>query len=94
MGPDHLIPAADPVPGRDDLAPDYTDHVVRMHEFVRRHPHVSVTSPRINGTGEFVAAWVEVSADPAHDGVAEKISHERLGFLMGYLEARFDGPAR
>jgi hypothetical protein len=90
----HTIPQADPIPGRDDLAPDYTDNVVRMQAFVKRHPHVSITSPRINGTSEFIAAWVEASPDPRQDGVVEKIGHECLGFLMGYLEGRFDGPGR
>ena len=61
-----------------------------MHAFVRRHPHVAVLTPRASGTGQFLAVWTEASADPDEDGATVKVGHERLGFLMGYLEARFD----
>lgn len=90
MAPDHSIPKADPIPGRDDLAPDYTDNVARMRAFIRRHPHVAILTPRTSGTGQFLAVWTEASPDPAEDGATVKIGHERLSFLMGYLEGRFD----
>lgn len=73
---------------------DYTDNVRRKDAFLKRHRHVSISSPRENGTSQFVASWVEASPDPHHDGVVEKVAHERLGFLMGYLEARFDPKPR
>jgi hypothetical protein len=82
------------IPGRADLGTDYTDNVERAHAFVRRHPHVSILWPRTSGTGQFLAVWTEASADPAEDGVTQRAGHERLGFLMGYLEARFDRAAR
>jgi hypothetical protein len=78
------------IPGRADVGIDYTDNVARSQAFVRRHPHVAILSPRTSGTGQFLAIWTEASADPAEDGATVKIGHERLGFLMGYLEARFD----
>jgi hypothetical protein len=79
----------EPVPGRSDLVVDYTDNVARMHDFIRRHPHVSFLSPRLNGGGEFLAVWIEASGRPGEDGTAMRATHERLGNLMNYMEAHF-----
>ena len=74
------------------LGEQYTDNVVRMHLFIRRFPHVSILNPRVSGTGEWLAVWIEASADPAEDGVTQRAGHELLGSLMSHLEARF-GPS-
>lgn len=78
MGPH---PPARPVPGVDS-APD---HAARAAAFQRRHPHVSIVL-----AGEaWTAAWVEACAGP-RDGEPMKASREHLGWLVDYLEARFD----
>jgi hypothetical protein len=94
MGPaPGLFPETDPIPGREDMGTQWTDYVVRMHLFIREHPHVAILSPRISGTGEWLATWIEASPNPAEDGVTQRAGHERLGSLMSHLEARFGGPA-
>lgn len=66
-----------------DSAPD---QVPRRREFVRRHPEVSVTSPRENGTRMHRATWTA----PGEGEVIEQAEHEELRFLLDFLEARFD----
>lgn len=64
-----------------------TDQVKRARDFIRRHPEVSLTWPRQNGTAEFIASWF---AGTGTDGTVEKISNRTLMFLMDELENRFD----
>lgn len=85
--------AHQPIPGIEDLGTQYSDNVARMHLFLRRHQQVSILGPRVSGTGQFLAVWIEASPDPAEDGVTQRVGHERLGALMNYLEARFDRSA-
>lgn len=66
------------------------DHVVRAREFVKRHPEVSITFPRQNGTDEHIASWISPAATPDDEGIVEKASHYLLEQLVDYLEARFD----
>jgi hypothetical protein len=78
MGPFSDLPE---VPGVD-RAPD---HAARAAAFVRRHRHVSVTATPQGWT----ASWTEACAGPG-DGEPRHESREHLGWLMDYLEARFD----
>jgi hypothetical protein len=74
----------------EPLGSQWTDNVVRMHLFLKAHPHVSILNPRISGTlGEWVAAWIEPSADPKEDGTTQRVGAHDLGPLMNHLEARF-----
>lgn len=82
MGPD--VPQLAAVPGGVDHA---VDQVVRLREFIQRHPEVAVTSPRQNGTRLFHATWTD---GQPHDGVVTLATHEQLRILLDYLEARFD----
>lgn len=71
--------------GGVDHAPDQT---IRMREFIKRHPEVTITAPRQNKSNEFKASWAQDPED--RDGVMEGASHYLLRCLMDYLEARFD----
>lgn len=82
MGPGG--PQLSAVPGGVDNA---VDQVVRLREFIKRHPEVAVTSPRQNGTAVFHAMWTDGQPD---DGVVTLATHEELRRLLDYLEARFD----
>ncbi len=80
-----------PVSARDgEPAPLGTDQVKRAQAFVQRHPEVSITSPRQNGTREHIASWVIPAADPSADPVVGEARHDQLRWLMDYLEAKFD----
>ena len=61
------------------------DQVKRCKAFTARHRQVSVLSPKATGTGLFHATWPE-----GDEGMIELATHEQLGPLMDYLEARFD----
>lgn len=65
------------------------DHAARAAAFKRRHPHVGITATEKGWT----ASWTEACAGPG-DGETMQESREHLGWLMDYLEARFDGPGR
>jgi hypothetical protein len=65
-----------------------------MHVFIKEHPHVSILNPRISGVpGEWLATWIEASADPDEDGAAHRVTHDQLGLLLNRLEAMFAGPS-
>lgn len=66
------------------------DQVRRAEEFKRRHPQVSITTPRENGTDEFRASWINPGQSPDADGIGELAHHYELRYLLDYLEARFD----
>jgi len=66
------------------------DQVVRLHEFAARHPEVTITSPRVNGTLRWRADWLTVSKNPADDGKPDFESRIELRELLDYLEAFFD----
>lgn len=73
-----------------DLSGTWADHVARLHRFLKHHPYVTVTSPRENGTGDFIASWI----DPEREGETESVTYTRLGWLMDELEERFGrGPS-
>lgn len=59
-------------------SPQWTDNVGRMFLFMQEHPEVKITTPRENGTADFVATW--------EGGEAKDRS---LGWLMDRLEERF-----
>jgi hypothetical protein len=82
MGPSE--PHLGAVPGGVDHA---EDQVKRAHAFMKRHPHVKVTTPRENGSGLFHAVWTD---GQPHDGVVTLATHEQLRYLLDYLAARFD----
>lgn len=87
MGPHE--PRLQAVGGVDDAV----DQVKRRAAFIRRHPEISITSPRENGTSVFQAIWTtdEPPQDPGQgEGVVILATHEQLRFLLDYLEARFD----
>ena len=58
--------------------PRWTDNVARMEEFVKAHPEVSITTPRENGTDDFIAAWP-----------GGEVRDRSLGWLMDRVEALF-----
>jgi hypothetical protein len=66
------------------------DQVVRLMQFANRHPEVTMTSPRENGTFRWRADWLTVSADPKQDGQPDFEARIELRDLLDYLEARFD----
>ena len=57
------------------------DQVKRQAEFTARHPQVSITNPRQNGTREFIATW------PDPDG--GEVRSTELRRLLDYLEGKF-----
>lgn len=66
------------------------DQVVRREEFAKRHPEITITSPRENGTYRYRADWLTVSADPKQDGKPDFEARIELRDLLNYLEAKFD----
>jgi hypothetical protein len=84
MGAHHPILRA--LPGVDHT----DDQVTRREEFAKRHPEVTITSPRQNGTLRFRADWLTVSADPKQDGQPDFEARMELRDLLTYLEAKFD----
>lgn len=74
----------------EDQRAKASDNVVRAEKFRAAHPEVTILWPGQNETGEFLATWVEVSADPADDGTPRKANERDLGRLMNYLEALFN----
>lgn len=66
------------------------DQVARCEKFAARHPEVTITSPRENGTYRFRADWLTVSDDPEQEGQADFEARMELRDLLNYLEARFD----
>ena len=78
MGP--AEPGLHAVGGTDDDG----DDVKRCKAFTARHRAVSVLSPRATGTGLFHATWPE-----GDEGDIMLATHEQLGPLLDYLEARF-----
>jgi hypothetical protein len=75
-------PPPDRISGGVDHAPD---HAARAAAFARRHPHVTIAA---SATG-WTASWMEACAGPG-DGDVHREPREHLGWLMDYLEARFD----
>jgi hypothetical protein len=75
---------------RDQRAID-SDSVTRAEKFKAAHPHVSILWPRqrTDGVDEYLATWVEASADADQDGNSHRVSNPDLGRLMTYLEATF-----
>ena len=61
-------------------SPQWSDNVARMHAFMQDHPEVEVTTPIVNGTGEFLAVWP-----------GGRVSDASLGWLMDRLEQHFRG---
>jgi hypothetical protein len=59
-------------------SPQWTDNVARMHLFMEKHPEVEITTPRQNGTDDFIARWP--------DG---ELRDRSLGPLMTTVEGRF-----
>lgn len=62
-----------------------TDQVERRNAFIRRHPHIAVSSPRENGTRAYRAAWTDV----ASGGVVLTAAHEELRRLLDWLDDAF-----
>lgn len=77
-----------PLPAPDEPPELGTDQVKRAHAFIAAHPYVAITSPRENGTGEWIASWRIPAADPGEAPVIGKATHYMLAWLMNYLEAR------
>ncbi len=68
-----------------------TDDVQRMQAFLKDHPHVTWLRPGMAGVTDQTATWIETDADPRIDGTPVTVSRFRLGHLVDYLKARFDG---
>jgi len=66
------------------------DHVTRMREFLARHPEVSWLRPGQAGVAQHTATWTEPDPDPEKGETAVTVSRLHLGWLVEYLEARFD----
>jgi hypothetical protein len=73
------------VPGVDHVP----DQVVRMGEFTRRYPFVSVLLPGQAGVTKPTATWIEADADPRIDGTPVTVVRDELRDLLDYLEAHF-----
>lgn len=67
------------------------DDVQRMHDFLERHPQVTWLRSGQAGVADQTATWIEADQDPRVDGMPVTVSRCRLGHLVDYLEARFDG---
>lgn len=85
----HGHPVA-PVTAVPDQPRKWVDQVARAEAFKQRHPHVNILTPREAGGREFIASWINASADATEDGTSEKHGHPELKALLDYLEARFD----
>lgn len=64
------------------------DQVKRQAAFAERHPQVSITNPRQNGTREFVATWEEPRGD-GRPPERREVRRTELRRLLDYLEAEF-----
>jgi hypothetical protein len=71
----------------------WADEVTRMKAFLERHPQVSWLRPGQAGVPDHTATWIEADADPRVDGTPVTVSRYRLGHLVDYLMARFEGPS-
>lgn len=67
-----------------------TDQVKRWEAFRERHPNITITSPRQNGTQLWRATWASPPKSADDDGAVEEVTHYALRFLLDHLEARFD----
>lgn len=80
MGPErHMVPLSE--------SGGWVDNVKRMLDFIRKHPEVSITTPRQNDTRDFIAVWVEPPGD--ENGKRTEVRDRDLGRLMDHVEERF-----